>query len=115
MKISKGWAFLALMWTGIFGVSCIVVPLFSVISLTFSEKNRALLIDPVVLVIARATLGQALLSTLISAALGLPLGLWLGRFISKNPDSRITALFTLPYGVPTVIAGMAWVSWLGRS
>ena len=64
----------------------------------------------------RATIEQALWSTTISGIFGLFLGLGLGRLNSGFSKSVSQVLYIfIPYGIPTVVAGMAWVAWLGRS
>ncbi len=75
--------------------------------------------------VVRATLSQAMWSTAVSAVLGLGLGLWAGRLASVAQDkhsqkcvSKCISLghffLSIPYGVPTIVAATAWISWLGR-
>lgn len=74
-----------------------------------------LLADPVNLAIVRATLWQAGWSTLLSAAIGLPLGLWIGRTLWGGVGELGQFWLAFPFGVPTVVAATAWVQWLGRN
>ena len=99
---------LALCWTLSFWGLGVGAPLFGLF-LQINQKSEISFFDPVLLSIAKATLIQALLSTAISAVLGLFLGLWvkLTRFIEF--------LWIFPQSVPAVVAAMVGVLWLGRS
>ena len=73
--------------------------------------------DPVVGAVAWVTLQQALLSLTLSLALGVPLGLAVAQFLPR--DSR-TAAWTrsslaAPFGVPTVVAGLVGLQWMGQN
>lgn len=110
---------LAIGWVGIFWVFCVVVPVGAVLARAASAHllSPAAFLDPTVLAIAEVTLGQALLSAGLSALLGLPLGLWIaspGRRTGAA-DGWARFLLALPFGVPTIVAGMTWVALLGRS
>ncbi|HUP56059.1 MAG TPA: ABC transporter permease subunit [Bdellovibrionota bacterium] len=70
-------------------------------------------LDSEALAVARTTTFQAALSTALSAAIGLPLGIWVGS-LGPGQRERVVAWLRVPYGVPTVVAGTAWVAWLGR-
>lgn len=63
---------------------------------------------PDVLQIVWRTVYQASLSTLISIALGIPLG-WRYR-----REGSVQTLLSVPFMVPTLVAATAWVYWLGR-
>lgn len=74
------------------------------------------LFDPGVLAVVSLTLRQAFLSAALSAVLGLPLGLWLGAQAKGSRFSRFLEMaLALPFGVPSIVAGLSWVVWLGRS
>ncbi len=79
------------------------------------SRGRIPVLDPVVLAVAKATVLQASVSTAISACVGLPLGLWLGAARAARSARAGRVLLLLPYGVPTVVAALAWVQWLGQS
>lgn len=70
--------------------------------------------DPDVRSVAWLTARQAFASTLISAVIGLPLGLATAQ-ASRRVARWLDTLLLLPQGVPTVVAATAWVAWLGRS
>lgn len=58
------------------------------------------------------TLGQALLSTLLTVALGLPTALLFARY--RFPGKRaLTAAFTIPFVMPTVVAGIGFMALAG--
>lgn len=94
-----------------FWLLCVAVPVGAVFT---RAEGLGLLLEPSVLAVARITAGQAALSTAISAALGLALGLWIGARPEKQAGPALIAL-SLPFGVPSVVAAMAWTTWLGRS
>lgn len=77
----------------------------------------AVFADPLVLAIVRGTAWQALISTIISAAIGLGLGLWVGNLSWRRAPGAAAARFflRLPYTIPTVVVGVTGVVWLGRS
>lgn len=107
--------FLARFWVILaFGLG-VFFPVFAVLREGVTPSSYLLLGDPVVLSVVRATLWQALLSTVISLFLGLPLGLALGRWVQAYPRSKVPTLLALPYGIPTLVAAMAWVMILGRN
>lgn len=96
-----------------FWLSCVLAPLLSVgwagVFGADSQQIWKSFSDPTTVAVVRVTFFQAVISTLISVAVGTPLGLW----ISGN---RVAQFFlALPFGVPTVVAALAWTSWLGRS
>ena len=76
--------------------------------------SAEILFSPEILEAVRATATQAGWSTAISAAIGLPLGLWVGR-LSPARTAFARACLAIPYGVPSLVAASAWVLWLGRS
>ncbi len=99
---------LALVATGIFWLSCVLAPIVAVLSHAGGLQG---ILDPILLSITSMTFKQALLSTAISGGVGLFLGVWVGR-----KQGRVAqVLLSLPYGVPSVVVGLAWVAWLGRS
>lgn len=105
-----GW--LAVGVTGAFWIACVAVPLAAV--LARAGGARAQLLDPDILQVAAATAGQAALSTALSAAAGLPLGLAAAR-ATPRLARWLDGLLLIPAGVPSVVAATAWVAWLGRS
>ena len=100
----------AVLASSLLWIFLIAVPLIFLFNRMANDSAR--LWDPEILATVRLTLNQALLSTFISLLIGLPLGLWAasGRWVSA---SRI--ILSLPYSVPTVVAGSAWIAWLGYS
>jgi thiamine transport system permease protein len=95
----------------VFFLFCVAVPLAAV----FARLRAApTLFDTEILRVARLTAGQAALSAALAASIGLPLGLWVGRRAGR---ARLWAegALALPFGVPAVCAGLAWVILLGRS
>lgn len=84
-----------------------------------AERLAELAFDPVILSVAGFTAGQALLSAALSLAIGLPLGLAFGGYVSRSGhtlQARLAqVLLAIPYGVPTVVAGLVAVACLGRS
>lgn len=65
------------------------------------------LLDPDVLYWVRVTGIQAVASTVLSVGVGLPLGLWI------RGGRTAEALLAVPFGIPTVVAAMSWIAWLG--
>jgi thiamine transport system permease protein len=100
-----------LLVTSIFLLVGLVIPLAAV--LIEAVSSNIPIFDPVILAITRATVEQALMSTAISCALGLPLGLWVGA-LSHGWIRAARALLIFPFAVPTVAAAISWVSWLGQ-
>lgn len=102
---------IAVLWVFAFWISCVAVP---IITLLTRVQSWSALWDPVILQTALVTEAQAFVSALLSALIALPLGLWIGT--SSWKERRwAQALLALPFGVPTVVAGLAWVVLLGRS
>lgn len=98
----------------------VAVPLGSLLQFTLSSSEQGvsgplqLLGDPLVLHAVRMSIEQALVSTVLAALLGVPLGLWVGA--TQGRAARICVwLLEIPFGIPTVVAATAWVIWLGRS
>lgn len=90
---------------GLFFIFVVIYPVFRVF---LRVGDLSLLWDPTILAITRMTAYQALCSALISVAVGVPLGLWVGR------SRWAAALLAVPYGIPTVVAATAWVGILSR-
>jgi thiamine transport system permease protein len=101
---------IAMVWIAAFWIGCVAIPISSLLA---RVDRWDLLLDPIILHIASLTAMQALMSAVISAAIALPLGIWIG---SGDIRSRRWAqtMLALPFGVPTVVAGLAWVVLLGR-
>jgi len=97
---------IAVAWTLLVGF-----PLFSLFSRAGSAQFDSSLYG-----IARATLIQASVSTLISGVIALPMGWLAARAMDASAKLNATfrALLSFPYGVPTVVAGVAWVAVLGK-
>ncbi len=60
------------------------------------------------------TFSQALLSTLITLIVGIPIGYIFGRFEFRG-RKILMALFTVPFVLPTVLVGMGFVSLFGEA
>jgi len=58
------------------------------------------------------TFGQALLSTLLTVALGLPTALLFARYRFRGKRA-LTAAFTVPFVMPTVVAGIGFLALVG--
>ncbi len=73
--------------------------------------------DPVVGAVAWVTLKQAVLSLLLSLALGVPIGLAMASILPRDswPAAWVRALLGAPFGVPTVVAGLVGLQWMGRN
>src|SRR5690349_3886638 len=100
--------FLALVWTLVFWICCVAVPLGAVVSSASLGSGWRTLVDPTVLAVVRVTLWQTFWSTALSGFFGLALGLWVGRSAASKTHPRIETLLMVPYGVPTVVVAMAW-------
>ena len=59
------------------------------------------------------TTGQALLSTLLTVAVGLPGALLFARYAFAG-KRLLTAAFTIPFVMPTVVAGIGFLALFGR-
>jgi len=70
------------------------------------------LTDPYYLGRIGFTLGQALLSTVLTVALGLPTALLLARYRFRGKRA-LTAAFTIPFVMPTVVAGIGFMALAG--
>ncbi|HUT82358.1 MAG TPA: iron ABC transporter permease [Candidatus Bathyarchaeia archaeon] len=58
------------------------------------------------------TLSQALLSTIVSLAIGIPVGYFFGKYDFKGKKVLLT-FFTVPFVLPTVLVGMGFISLFG--
>jgi len=74
---------------------------------------RDVLTDPYLLGVARFTLWQAVLSTLLTLAVGLPVTAVLSR-IDFRGRRTLEAATLVPFVLPTVVVGTAFVALLGR-
>lgn len=99
----------------------LLLPLTVILVRSFSQGGAeaigaanpfALLADPYYLGRIGFTAGQALLSTLLTVLLGLPSAVLLARyrFLGRR---ALTAAFTVPFVMPTVVAGMGFLSLVG--
>ncbi len=109
-RVPKGLGRLALGVTLFFWVVAVGVPIGAVAA---RAGGLSAVLDPALLAVVRFTAKQAFLSTLVSVGLGLPLGLWLGR--ARGRAVWAEAFLGIPFVIPTVVAGTAWVIWLGRT
>ena len=100
---------LARVFTALLWIAFVGVPLAAVIARAWSGEISWL--DPGVLAVARFAAGQAAVSAALSGVIGLGLGLWIG----PRGGRTARALLALPYGVPTVVVGLAFVQLLGRT
>lgn len=81
-------------------------------SLADGPAPLSLLADPWYLRVAGLTLGQALLSTLLTLLLGLPAALLFSRW--EFPGKRLLrSAFMVPFVMPTVVVGMAFLALVG--
>jgi thiamine transport system permease protein len=103
---------LALLALSLYWLTLVGIPLLAVISRAGPGTAESTLLDSGVLSIMRATIWQAAWSTVLSGAIGLPLGLWMG---CQNFQRWSRTLLAIPYGIPTVVVATAWVLWLGRT
>lgn len=78
----------------------------------FGAGLLATLTDPYYLGRVGFTLGQALLSTVLTVALGLPTALVLARYRFRGKRA-LTAAFTVPFVMPTVVAGIGFLALVG--
>ena len=74
---------------------------------------RDVLLDPYLQGVARFTLWQAVLSTLLTLAVGLPITAVLSR-IEFRGRRTLEAATLVPFVLPTVVVGTAFVALLGR-
>jgi thiamine transport system permease protein len=103
--------FVAVVWMIAFTTAFVFFPLASI----FTLESVCGLFDPLLIKLAKFTVYQASVSTVFSLFLGLPAGLLLGRALKLSPYSRIPALFSISFGMPTVVVTLSWADLLGRS
>ena len=108
--MNSGIRAVAVLWVTVFWMTCVAIPVGWVLSRAIGFSHESLF-DPAILSVLRFTIIQAVWSTFYSTLIGLPLGLWLGTSLGRS--SR--GFLLIPYGVPTVVVGMAITTWLGRS
>lgn len=95
---------------------CLAIPLGSIFQMAALGSGLKLLFDPLILAITGATTQQALLSTVISATIGLPVGLWLGSVIQRSRTAKMgQALLAFPFGVPTMVVATVLAALLGQT
>ncbi|WP_337267923.1 thiamine/thiamine pyrophosphate ABC transporter permease [Oryzifoliimicrobium ureilyticus] len=89
---------------------------FAVFMLLFATDGEwsAIFADPYILKILRFTLAQAILSTLLSILLGLPVALSLARQPHFPGRSWILRLMAIPMGLPALIGALGLVGVWGR-
>lgn len=113
--ISRFVFFVAALWMLAFWVFGFGLPLLAMIREGVRDLGLSQVFDPTVLGVARATLRQVFWSTLFSGGIGLILGLWVGRGSSRDLSPRLLSLFSIPVAIPTVVAGLGWLVWIGKS
>jgi thiamine transport system permease protein len=77
------------------------------------DPLRDVLLDPYLMGVARFTLWQAVLSTALTLAVGLPVAAVLSR-IEFRGRRTLEAATLVPFVLPTVVVGTAFVALLGR-
>lgn len=78
----------------------------------FTAPLLAILTDPYYLGRVAFTLWQALLSTALTVAVGLPTALLLARYAFRGRNA-LMAVFTIPFVMPTVVAGIGFLALVG--
>lgn len=78
----------------------------------FAATFAATLGNPYYLQRIAFTLWQALLSTAVTVAVGLPTALLLARYAFRGRRA-LTAVFTIPFVMPTVVAGIGFLALVG--
>ncbi len=106
---------IAAVWSLAFLVLGVVVPLGAIVQEGTIHLSLDQFFDPVVLAVVRATLKQVLWSTFFSGAFGLLLGLWVAKGLSRGTHSRLISIFSLPMVIPTIVAALGWLIWIGNS
>lgn len=108
-------------WTLLFIVFCLMIPLSTLFTMAFAgwQEGSAFLGDPLLRFVVQSTLIQTLLSTSISAAIGLVFGVWMGSIAARNHPTLARLLgglfLSIPFGIPSIVSAMTWVVLLGRS
>jgi thiamine transport system permease protein len=115
MRIPPYLLWISAVWTIGFWSTCVALPVVWVVKQALGGEGWGLFFDPSLLSVVQATVFQAFWSTAISGVLGLPLGLWIGRSTPHFAKTLSQIFLSVPYGVPTVVAAMAWVLWIGRT
>ncbi|MBX3143250.1 MAG: iron ABC transporter permease [Trueperaceae bacterium] len=78
----------------------------------FGAPFVSILRDPYYLGRVGFTLWQALLSTILTVAVGLPTALLLARYAFRGRNA-LMAVFTIPFVMPTVVAGIGFLALVG--
>lgn len=116
MKIPSWIKYISGLWTLGFLSLFVIVPIFHLfLTASLFSGNWDHFFEDSTLSLVKATWGQAFWSTLLSAAIGAPIGLWFGRMPNGNIRALARAMLAVPYGIPTVISGLTWIIWLGRT
>ncbi len=119
MRVPRVLGWIAFVWAMGFVAFCLGAPLGALLLRVFmSSGSHPEFVDLVgVWTVVQATVQQAFWSVFFSVGLGFPLGLWVGTQVScgSRTGRACEILLGLPYGVPTVVAGLTGVLWLGRS
>ena len=97
------------------GLVAFIIPLFAWIEHSFEFLTFSSLFEPSLMAVVRFTVKQMVWSTLISAGVGLSLGVILGRQATEVRSRSILSGFALPLAIPTLVAALGWMSFLGRS
>jgi thiamine transport system permease protein len=100
----------------VFWFFLVAVPLVMVVmrSIHAGDAGENGFFSPEILFLLRSTVFQASVSTLLSAAIGLPLGIFVGSGVGRFAFLS-ERLLVIPSGVPSVVAALSWVLILGRS
>lgn len=105
----------ALLWSpAVVGLAVVALPVVGLLLRIDPLRLPALMTSPAALEALWLSVGTALISTLLSLLLGVPLALVLAR--SRLPGMRVVrALVLLPLVLPPVVGGLALLYLLGRT
>jgi thiamine transport system permease protein len=102
-------------WSFVFLTLGVLVPLGAIFQEGMRHLHGAQFSDSIVLAVVLATIKQVFWSTVFSGGIGLVLGLWLARVSRNQAHSRLLSLFSLPMVMPSVVAALGWLIWIGKS
>lgn len=112
--IPRGLGWFATFAVFLFWILGVLIPLGALFFRLESFNSREALFSSETLSLVRVTFDQAFLSTWISGALGLCLGLWIGGRAGRA-SSWAESLLAVPFGIPSVVVALGWVLLLGRA